>query len=538
LGGIKDAIKRQMSSVQKGQKKTPPETALTPLIFGAYSNKNKIYFFSSQTKNKKIIFGESFNTEDFQITKSTLTIRGFQSIHISKFNGENIAILRLKTGGLRIAMSKDMRTWQNLCQLKGSKYPSGVIPSEFKPDGDYLMYLGGQSIRIATSQNGKKWKIDTHQLPILPVKKNELIEVDLAVKIPKGILLCYRLIRQQGDYLEHKVHLALFDLTFPEHLIWRSYLPIWEDRSKLDISYTVNTLFFRSQLISFWSHADRGIELIHYPVVGLNHNQPKVKISNSKEILENTHDLKQNKFRWQSCINFDPTALLEDGNIHTLYRLEHILGASQKPEPDNLIKQLTDILSNGSLWRRPVLISPANIFDKNVIIFPEKINRKYVIMHNSFPNIAIDYVPDLNFDGSHWLRDQDLITPRTDMWDSFNISTGAAPIKTKEGWLLIYNCFENSGSKFYRIGAMLLDLENPSQILFRTSQPIFIAEKWNQILEFELCLAYATGALLLDQKIVLYYRNGNRVVNFASTELKTFLGALNPAQEANLQYSK
>ncbi len=55
---------------------------------------------------------------------------------------------------------------------------------------------------------------------------------------------------------------------------------------------------------------------------------------------------------------------------------------------------------------KPVLISPPDVVDKNACIFPEKINGKYVIMHRIYPNILIDYVDDLEFDGKTWLKNE------------------------------------------------------------------------------------------------------------------------------------
>lgn len=541
-----------MQSQQKSDNSTQITKSISPLIFGTYSINNKIFFISSQLNKKQFLLGESTNIEDFHITKAKFTLRGFQTIHFSTFDMQTLAVLQLKKGGLRIAISEDLKKWQTLCQLKGPKYSSGAILSEFKHEGEYLMYLGGQTIRIATSQNGKKWKIDSQIQPIFPIKKNEHIEIDLAVKIPKGILLCYRLIYKHNDLFEHKVHLALFDLTFPDHLIWRSYLPIWDGQTKAEVSSNISTLFFRTQLIAFWSRADSGIELVHYPILGLNHEKPIVIPSEPKQnnysSRSNTHTpLYYNnssaefskKTAWQSYPSFDLTTLSVDKNINILYRTEQTEDPSHKIDFENLENPVLFILSKRGLWLRPILLSPKNFTDKNLIIFPEKINGKYIIMHNSYPNIAIDYENDLNFGGSNWLKEQDLISVRSDMWDCFNISAGAPPIKTAEGWLLIYNSFENHNSNSYKLGAMLLDLEHPAKVLYRSIQPIFKAETWLQNSStYELNTAYHSGALILNQSIVIYYRDGSNSINIANSDLKSFLNALKYPKEENLQFSK
>jgi beta-1,2-mannobiose phosphorylase / 1,2-beta-oligomannan phosphorylase len=51
---------------------------------------------------------------------------------------------------------------------------------------------------------------------------------------------------------------------------------------------------------------------------------------------------------------------------------------------------LKDFLNKKWKWKKPVLISPPQIVDKNACILPEKINGKYVIFHRIYPNILID----------------------------------------------------------------------------------------------------------------------------------------------------
>ncbi len=63
-----------------------------------------------------------------------------------------------------------------------------------------------------------------------------------------------------------------------------------------------------------------------------------------------------------------------------------------------------DFLNQRWLWEKPVLISPPGVVDKSAVIFPEKINGKYVIMHRIYPDILIDYVDTLAFDGTSWLK--------------------------------------------------------------------------------------------------------------------------------------
>lgn len=185
-----------------------------------------------------------------------------------------------------------------------------------------------------------------------------------------------------------------------------------------------------------------------------------------------------------------------------------------------------DLLKKQWNWTKPVLISPPGIVDKSAVIFPEKIQGQYVIMHRIFPNILIDYVPDLNFDGSYWLKAEKQIPIRDGMWDSRKIGAGAPPIKTDEGWLLIYYGVDDRDDRQYKIGAMLLDLEDPSKVLYRSSSPVLEPEHWYENSGFKPGVVYPCGAVLLGNMLHVYYGGADCVVCVASSEITSFLKAL------------
>lgn len=123
-------------------------------------------------------------------------------------------------------------------------------------------------------------------------------------------------------------------------------------------------------------------------------------------------------------------------------------------------------------WSEPLLISPPGMADKDACFFPEKIKGKYVTIHRIEPDIVFDYRTSIDFDGvSGWLESQDSIAPRAGSWEGIKIGANAPPIKTADGWLLLYHGV-GANDRHYRLGALLLDLENPAKILGRTFDPI------------------------------------------------------------------
>jgi beta-1,2-mannobiose phosphorylase / 1,2-beta-oligomannan phosphorylase len=190
---------------------------------------------------------------------------------------------------------------------------------------------------------------------------------------------------------------------------------------------------------------------------------------------------------------------------------------------------LDDFLAHRWYWKKPVLITPPYIVDKNACILPEKVNGKYVIFHRVFPNILIDFVDDLDFDGkSRFLTGQYKIPTRalSSDWDSLKVGCGPPPLKTKDGWLLIYQAVGASDESRYKIGAMLLDLKDPTKVLARTRNPILEPV---EVCENEGCKAgvvYPCGAVIINERLFVYYGGADMVVCVATAKLNRFLEEL------------
>jgi hypothetical protein len=167
--------------------------------------------------------------------------------------------------------------------------------------------------------------------------------------------------------------------------------------------------------------------------------------------------------------------------------------------------------------------------DKNACILPEKINGKYVIFHRVFPNILIDFVDDLNFDGkTRWLEGKFKIPIRSvsSDWDSLKVGCGPPPIKTKDGWLLIYQAVCCRDESRYKIGAMLLDLKDPTKVLARSRSPILepLAPYENE--GWKAGVVYPCGAVIINDRLFVYYGGADMFVCVASAKLDRFLEQL------------
>jgi hypothetical protein len=108
-------------------------------------------------------------------------------------------------------------------------------------------------------------------------------------------------------------------------------------------------------------------------------------------------------------------------------------------------------------------------------------------------------------------------------WDSLKVGCGPPPIKTKEGWLLIYQAVCKLDGSCYKIGAMLLDLKDPTKVLARTRSPILepIANYENE--GWKAGVVYPCGAVIIKDRLFVYYGGADTVVCVATAKLQQFL---------------
>jgi predicted GH43/DUF377 family glycosyl hydrolase len=114
--------------------------------------------------------------------------------------------------------------------------------------------------------------------------------------------------------------------------------------------------------------------------------------------------------------------------------------------------------------------------DKDAALFPRRIGGRWALVHRPTPlagpaHVWIAFSPDLR----HW-GDHTLLLPAREgaWWDAGKIGLGPPPLETPDGWLLLYHGVRSTASgSLYRVGLVLLDLEDPCRVLHRTDEWVF-----------------------------------------------------------------
>lgn len=155
----------------------------------------------------------------------------------------------------------------------------------------------------------------------------------------------------------------------------------------------------------------------------------------------------------------------------------------------------------------------SGIRNKDAVIFPRKINRKYVMLHRIEPDICMAYSDDLE----RWYDLKAIIRPRTKNWDCLKVGAAGPPIELNEGWLVIYHGV--NFEKIYSLGVALLDRDNPDIVLYRSEKPILTPvedyERFGKVPN----VVFSCGNILMDNQLIVYYGGADSVVCVATYDL-------------------
>ena len=198
--------------------------------------------------------------------------------------------------------------------------------------------------------------------------------------------------------------------------------------------------------------------------------------------------------------------------------------------------KVKDFLQRRWRWKAPKLISPPGEVHKNWVIFPEKIRGQYAILHSISPKISISYRDSLEFQEGEYIESYYEGTNRKkDGWEGWFRGAGPPPLKTSVGWLLFYHALAEGEYDKYKVGAMLLDFQEPTKILCRYQKPILEPEEDYENNGFKAGVVYVSGAVVKDGELFIYYGASDSYIAVAHASLKEFTTALTKGMRPQLK---
>jgi len=170
-----------------------------------------------------------------------------------------------------------------------------------------------------------------------------------------------------------------------------------------------------------------------------------------------------------------------------------------------------------------MILPPHN---KDCVFFEEMINGKYYALHRpTSPQIGGNYIwlaesPD----GVHWGNHKCILKTRQGHWDGARIGAGAAPIKTEQGWLEIYH--GANAEHHYRLGAFLMDLNDPSKVIARSDKAIMAPQENYELSGFFGNVVFTNGHVVDGDKLTIYYGAADEFVCGADFSIAEILETL------------
>jgi predicted GH43/DUF377 family glycosyl hydrolase len=171
---------------------------------------------------------------------------------------------------------------------------------------------------------------------------------------------------------------------------------------------------------------------------------------------------------------------------------------------------------------RAVTLNGSAVQNKGMALFPRRIAGRYAMISRQDDENLF-----LMFSGNpHFWSEPKLLRKPGEPWENVKIGNCGSPIETEAGWLVITHGV--GPMRKYSMGAMLLDLEDPSKVIGHLREPLLTA-KGNEREGYVPNVVYTCGALVHQGHLVLPYGLSDTASKVAIIELKTLLAELKGA---------
>lgn len=163
-----------------------------------------------------------------------------------------------------------------------------------------------------------------------------------------------------------------------------------------------------------------------------------------------------------------------------------------------------------------LIFAPDN---RDVCLFPEKVGGFYWALHRPAPahfgrpGIWIAKSPDL----IHWGDHRSVLDASVSGWDQRKVGGGAPMLKTAKGWLQIYHGVDKD--QRYCLGAMLLDLDDPTKTIARMPDPLMQPLAPYEREGFFGNVVFTCGATIRGETLHVYYGAADETMGVAAIAL-------------------
>jgi len=168
---------------------------------------------------------------------------------------------------------------------------------------------------------------------------------------------------------------------------------------------------------------------------------------------------------------------------------------------------------------RILTLNGDGVQNKGMALFPRRIGGSYAMLsRQDDENLFIMFSDSAH----HWSDPQVILRPAT-MWESVKVGNCGSPIETEAGWLVITHGV--GPMRKYCIGAVLLDLEDPTRVIGRLAEPL-LSPAGTEREGYVPNVVYSCGSLLHGRELIIPFAVSDRASAIASVALDDLLAAM------------
>jgi predicted GH43/DUF377 family glycosyl hydrolase len=164
------------------------------------------------------------------------------------------------------------------------------------------------------------------------------------------------------------------------------------------------------------------------------------------------------------------------------------------------------------------MVGPA-ASDKGVALFPRRIGGRFVALSRFDRETNAVAFSD---NPRRWSRGVTVQRP-AETWETIQLGNCGSPVETDEGWLVLTHGV--GPMRTYSIGALLLDLDDPTVVISRLREPLLSPEDDEQD-GYVPNVVYSCGALLHGDTLVIPYGIADASIGIATVPLPDLLARL------------
>lgn len=514
--------------------------------------------------------GYPFSAENVRVavalSKNLMTVE--EKHLVTPFNAKAMALFPEKINGKYAA----------LLTVNPDRKPSDICYAEFDTIED-----------MWSSTYWTTWmaELDLHKVSVRRLPEDHLEVGAVPLRTDKGWLVIYSHIQRYGKSDQvFGIEALLLDLKNPRNVIGRTKGPFMVPETHYEnVGHVPHVIFPSGALIRggrveiYYGGADTCTAVATIPLDNLLDNLTNPRATTFRRFPGNPIIAPRPGLLWESKGTLNPGAIDIGGKTHIIYRAfsaDNIstLGyasstdgcsVDERPEKPFYFPRadferrgcedprlmeigsrvyMTYTAYDGSIprvavssiattdflkkrwagWSMPELLTPQDIDNKDSAILPEPIRGKYMVLHRVHQSVCADFLDSLDFSRNKVTKCIEILMPRRGMWDGGKVGISCPPIRTAKGWLLLYHGV--SWSTTYRVGAVLLDLEDPTIVLARTAMPLFEPEEEYERKGIVPNVVFPCGMVVRKGLIYLYYGGADLVTGVATMRLDDLLHML------------